>query len=50
MMSESTAVRLTPTRTANSSPPPRWRFDAIAALFELPFNDLLFRAQEVGYY
>jgi biotin synthase len=47
MMSESTAVRLPPTRTANSSPPPRWRLDAIAALFELPFNDLLFRAQEV---
>jgi biotin synthase len=47
MMSESTAVRLPPTRTADSGPPPRWRFDAIAALFELPFNDLLFRAQEV---
>jgi biotin synthase len=46
-MSETTAVRLPPTRTANSVPPPRWRFDAIAALFELPFNDLLFRAQEV---
>ena len=47
MMSESTAVRLPPTRTADSGPPPRWRFDAIAALFELSFNDLLFRAQEV---
>ncbi len=25
----------------------RWSVDAIAALFELPFNDLLFRAQQV---
>jgi biotin synthase len=46
-MNESTAVRLPPIRTTDSDPPPRWCFDAIAALFELPFNDLLFRAQEV---
>ena len=26
---------------------PRWSVDAVAALFELPFNDLLFRAQAV---
>ena len=26
---------------------PRWTPDAVAALFELPFNDLLFRAQRV---
>ena len=46
-MSEPVAVRLPTTRTADSGPPPRWRFDAIAALFELPFNDLLFGAHEV---
>ena len=27
--------------------PPRWSVDAIAALFDLPFSDLLFRAQQV---
>ena len=26
---------------------PRWSIEALVALFELPFNDLLFRAQEV---
>jgi biotin synthase len=46
MMSSAT-VRLPPTRTADSGSPPRWSVAAIAALFELPFNDLLLRAQEV---
>ncbi|MFZ5555168.1 MAG: biotin synthase BioB [Pseudomonadota bacterium] len=35
---------------ANPVQPPRdpaWSVDAVEALFELPFNDLLFRAQEV---
>jgi biotin synthase len=26
---------------------PNWTADAVEALFELPFNDLLFRAQQV---
>ena len=26
---------------------PRWTIDGLVALFELPFNDLLFRAQQV---
>jgi biotin synthase len=30
-----------------AEPPARWTVDAIAALFALPFNDLLFRAQQV---
>ena len=32
---------------AAAAAPPRWSVDAIAALFDLPFNDLLFRAQQV---
>src|SRR3970040_2823860 len=28
-------------------PPKAWAVDAVAELFELPFNDLLFRAQQV---
>ena len=28
-------------------PAPRWTTDALVALFDLPFNDLLFRAQQV---
>ena len=32
---------------ADSRPASRWSNDAIAALFELPFSDLIFRAQEV---
>src|SRR5664279_2642663 len=46
-MSEFAAVRFPPTRRAAADLPPRWSIDAIAALFELPFNDLLFRAQDV---
>jgi biotin synthase len=40
---------LTETHAAPTSAAPRfdWRPDEIAALFELPFNDLLFRAQTV---
>ena len=46
-MTESTAISLPPTGAVASDPPPRWGVDAVAALFELPFNDLIFRAQAV---
>jgi len=46
-MTESAAIRFPPTRTATADSPPRWSVEAIAALFELPFNDLMFRAQTV---
>ena len=32
---------------ARSSPPPRWSVDAVMALYELPFGDLVHRAQTV---
>jgi len=44
-MTESAAISLPPTGAVASDPPPRWGVDAVAALFELPFNDLIFRAQ-----
>ncbi len=44
-MSEPATVSLPPARRA-SAPVPRWSVDAIAALFDLPFNDLVHRAQE----
>ena len=34
-------------QTAAFVPAQCWTVDALVALFELPFNDLLFRAQEV---
>src|SRR3990167_764406 len=34
-------------RTAVSADTPRWTVAAVEALFALPFNDLLFRAQQV---
>ncbi len=45
-MSELAAINFatTPAAAARS---PRWSVDAIAALFDLPFSDLLFRAQQV---
>ena len=46
-MTELATVSFPPTRATDSAAPPRWSVDAIAALFELPFNDLVFRAQEV---
>jgi biotin synthase len=46
-MSESTAVRVPAPPKVAMDPLPRWGIDAIAALFALPFSDLLFRAQEV---
>ena len=46
-MSETAAISFVPAQPMPSGPPPRWSVDAIAALFELPFNDLIFRAQEV---
>ncbi len=38
---------LTPTGDADRRQATPWTVDAVAALFELPFNDLLFRAQQV---
>ena len=46
-MNEVAAVRLPPTRKTARDAVPRWGIDAIAALFGLPFNDLIFRAQTV---
>jgi biotin synthase len=39
----------TPSQVASATPVPvlRWTIGALVELFELPFNDLLFRAQEV---
>ncbi|MES2226509.1 MAG: biotin synthase BioB [Burkholderiaceae bacterium] len=34
-------------RDAAKGPAERWPVDAVAALFDLPFNDLIFRAQQV---
>ena len=42
-----TATATTQTAAAAFVPAPRWTVDALVGLFELPFNDLLFRAQEV---
>jgi len=38
---------LAPTRPATDAKAPRWTVEAVAALFDLPFTELLFRAQEV---
>ena len=38
---------LTPTSDADRRQAKPWTVDAVAALFEMPFNDLLFRAQQV---
>jgi len=46
-MSQPATIRVPPTSATSSGPAPRWSVDAVIALFELPFNDLLFRAQEV---
>ena len=48
-MSEAAAIPIHfPSAGAESKEPaPRWSVDAVAALFDLPFNDLIFRAQEV---
>jgi biotin synthase len=46
-MSETAAIHLPPTRAGATSAAPRWSVDAVAALFDLPFNDIIFRAQEV---
>jgi len=48
-MSETTAtpIHFPPVRAGAPGPSPRWSVDAVAALFDLPFNDLIFRAQEV---
>ncbi|TRZ97995.1 MAG: biotin synthase BioB [Rhodocyclaceae bacterium] len=42
-----TATAATQTAPSKFVPAPRWTTEALAALFELPFNDLLFRAQQV---
>ena len=41
------AIPFPPSRAEPSDPKPRWGIDAVAALFELPFSDLVFRAHEV---
>src|SRR5258706_3532479 len=46
-MNEIAAIQIPLSREADAGPAPRWGIDAIAALFELPFNDLVFRAQDV---
>jgi biotin synthase len=46
-MSETAAIIFPPSRALPSGPSARWSVDAVAALFELPFNDLVFRAQQV---
>ncbi len=46
-MTESAAISFPPTSAVASDPLPCWGVDAVAALFELPFNDLIFRAQAV---
>ena len=46
-MSETAAISFPTTRPTPSDPPPRWSVDAVAALFEIPFIDLVFRAQAV---
>ena len=38
---------LTPTTDADRRQATPWTVDSVAALFELPFNDLMFRAQQV---
>ena len=38
---------LTPTTDADRRNTKPWTVDEVAALFELPFNDLIFRAQQV---
>ena len=46
-MNETATINFPATNAAAPVPPPRWSVDAIAALFDLPFSDLLFRAQQV---
>ena len=47
MTATATAQASAPVHAASPVPALRWTTDALVALFELPFNDLLFRAQEV---
>jgi biotin synthase len=42
-----TSTAASPAASAPSVPALRWTTEALVGLFELPFNDLLFRAQEV---
>ena len=46
-MNETATINFPATNAAAPVSPPRWSVDAIAALFDLPFSDLLFRAQQV---
>jgi len=41
------SLRPAPARAITPAPPPRWSVAEIAALYELPFMDLLYRAQQV---
>jgi len=46
-MTSSQATIAMPPSTRSASTPQRWTVDQVEALFVLPFNDLLFRAQQV---
>ncbi len=46
-MNQPATIHFPPTSATSPGPAPRWSVDAVIALFELPFNDLVFRAQEV---
>jgi len=41
------SLRTTPARSTAPAAPQRWRVEEIEALYNLPFMDLLFRAQQV---
>ena len=46
-MNQPTTIPFPAASAPSPSPAPRWSVDAIVALFEFPFNDLVFRAQQV---
>ena len=46
-MNQPATIHFPTTSGSSPGPAPRWSVDAVVALFELPFNDLIFRAQEV---
>ncbi len=46
-MQTQTIEFIRPAPSASATPPQRWSVEAIEALFKLPFNDLMFRAQQV---
>jgi len=46
-MNQPATIHFPPTSATSPGPVPRWSVEAVVALFELPFNDLVFRAHEV---